>query len=84
MNDLYAASQFELCRTLRTLVEEWGPDRVSVRLPEEWRDMGENPLGAIAVEFARVPDSIAICVDSGKMLNLEYSLDQFGLALEGN
>ena len=72
--------QANLCLTLKSLVEEWGHDRISILMPTTWQVLGSEPLGAkISVEFTAT-DSIAIRIDQGKMLNLEFSIAQLGLS----
>lgn len=65
-------AQTRACEALVALIEEWGAERITVQMPEDWSKLGSHPIGAVKVEFCTT-DNIAICVDGGKVLALRFN-----------
>lgn len=73
MFTLSEAMQIQVCSTLRCLVEEWGAQRVKVKLPFFWSTIGVASGGLVCFEYSS-NHSVDICVDDGRTLMRKFPL----------
>lgn len=49
------------CATLKTFIQEWGSEFITVKLPASLCGYGRSSLGTVRLEFSEI-DQLAICV----------------------
>lgn len=42
----------DCCNILKSFVEEYGPEHVTVKLPRRWKEQTDQTLGTVATEFS--------------------------------